>query len=297
MNKTSSPAISLEGVRKSFGTVRAVDDLDLSVPRGQMLAFLGPNGAGKSTTTEMILGIQRPDAGRITVLGQHPSTAMRAGAIGAMLQNGVLLDTVKVKQLLTLMRGLHLHPLKLDDVIERAGIGDLLNQSCAKLSGGQAQRVRTALALLPNPDLLLLDEPTVGMDVETRRRFWVNIQGIAAEGRTIVFATHYLDEADEYADRVVVISDGRIVADGTGSTIKQSVGGRILSFVPSGDGDWAALNGVQHVDQAGHRVALRCGDSDAALRALLAMDPAASEIEISAARLEDAFVQLTSHAA
>ncbi len=294
MDNTISPAIGLEGVTKSFGSVRAVDDITLSVPRGQMLAFLVPNGAGKSTTTEMILGIQRPDAGRITVLGQDPTAAMRAGAIGAMLQNGVLLDTVKVKQLLTLMRGLHLHPLALDDVIERADIGDLLHQNCAKLSGGQAQRVRTALALLPDPDLLLLDEPTVGMDVETRRRFWANISGIAAEGRTVVFATHYLDEADEYADRVVVIADGRIVADGTGSTIKQSVAGRSLSFVPSAERDWALLEGVRNVDRIGDRITLHCRDSDAAVRAVLAADPGAAEIEIRSVRLEDAFVQLTS---
>jgi len=293
MNET--PAIKLTGVTKRFGTKTAVDALDLTVERGSIVALLGPNGAGKSTTTEMVLGLQTADAGTVQVLGQSPTEAVRTGRVGAMLQTGALLDDVKVITLLKLMRGLHAHPRSLEDVIEVADLDEILKTSVGKLSGGQAQRVRFGMAMLADPEIMLLDEPTVGLDVESRRAFWATMRAFAKTGRTILFATHYLDEADDMADRVVVMAHGRIVADGTGAEIKQSAGGRIVSFRPGRQADWHAMPGVTHVTDDGSRVHVTTTDPDGVLRA--ALDTGATDLEVGAARLEDAFVNLTTTAA
>ena len=285
-------AITLTGVTKTYGALVAVDALDLSVPVGQVLALLGPNGAGKSTATEMTLGLTRPDAGGVRVFGADPTTAMRRGDVGAMLQNGTLLWDVTVRRLLTLMHGLQAHPLPMDEVVERANLSSILTTNTNKLSGGQAQRVRFALAIMADPRLLILDEPTVGMDVDARRAFWATMADLATGGRTVVFATHYLDEADEFADRIVVLNRGRVVADGTGSQIKAIVGGRQIAF--SGpDRDYRFLVGVVAHEHRGSRIVLTSTDSDATLRALLA-DPGVTDVEVRAASLEDAFVSLVS---
>lgn len=287
---TNTPAITLTGLTKRFGSLTAVDALDLVVPAGQILALLGPNGAGKSTTTEMLLGLTQPDAGSVRVFGQAPTTAVRTGDVGAMLQNGALLAEATVVSMLKLVHGLHAHPLPLGEVIERASIADLLRSNVGKLSGGQAQRVRFALAIMGDPRLLILDEPTVGMDVDARRRFWATMSDLTTGGRTVVFATHYLDEADEFAERIVVLAAGTIVADGTGPQIKAGVGGRHVRF--SGpDRDWASLPGVVSVTREGSTWQLACSDSDATLRALL-LDPSVRDVEVTAPRLEDAFLEL-----
>ncbi|MFT3888872.1 MAG: ABC transporter ATP-binding protein [Arachnia sp.] len=289
-----NPGIRLAAVTKRFGRLTAVDDLDLTVPTGQILALLGPNGAGKSTTTEMILGLTRPDAGDVQVFGRTPAAAARTGDLGAMLQNGTLLWDTTVSRLLRGMRALHAHPLPLDEVIERAEVGGFLGTSTSKLSGGQAQRVRFALAIMPDPRLLILDEPTVGLDVEGRRRFWATMADFAGDGRTVVFATHYLDEADEYADRIVVLNKGRVIADGTGREIRRVVGGRSVSFAGP-DRPWATLPGVLAAASEGERYVLTCADSDAVLRALLSSPWAddVHDIEIASPSLEDAFLLLT----
>ena len=283
-------AIRLAGLTKRYGALTAVDALDLTVPAGQILALLGPNGAGKSTATEMILGLAKPDAGSAAVFGRTPTAAVRTGAVGAMLQNGALLADVNVSTLLRLMHGLHAHPLPLDEVIERAELAGLLRANVGKLSGGQAQRVRFGLAIMGDPRLLLLDEPTVGMDVDARRRFWATMADLAHGGRTIVFATHYLDEADAFAQRIVVMNAGRVVADGSGSQIKAVVGGRHVTFAGP-DADWAALPGVVSASQSAGRWTLNCSDSDAALRALLP-HPSVREVEVASPSLEDAFLEL-----
>lgn len=285
-------AITLTGLTKTYGTLAAVDALDLTVPAGQIMALLGPNGAGKSTTTEMVLGLTKPDAGSVEVFGADPITAMRRGDVGAMLQNGVLLWDVPVRRLLTLMHGLYAHPLPLDDVIERADLGSILRSNTNKLSGGEAQRVRFALAMMADPRLLILDEPTVGMDVDARRTFWSTMDTLTNEGRTVVFATHYLDEADEFADRIVVLNEGRIVADGTGAQIKAVVGGRRIGFTGPAR-DYGRLPGVVAQERRGARAVLTSTDSDATLRALLA-DAAVRDVEVSTPSLEDAFVSLIS---
>ena len=283
-------AVTASGLTKTYGTLAAVDRLDLTVPAGQILALLGPNGAGKSTATEMMLGLTSPDAGTIRVWGATPTHAVRGGTVGAMLQNGVLLPDTSVRGLLTLMHGLHVHPFPLAHVIELARLDNILRNSTSRLSGGEAQRVRFALAILPDPRLLLLDEPTVGMDPDARRHFWAAMDALAADDRTIVFATHYLEEADEFADRIVVLDHGRIAADGTGAQIKAAVGGRVVTF--SGPArDYTLLPGVRSVERRGERWALLCSDSDAALRVLL-NDSDVADVEVAAPRLEDAFLEL-----
>ncbi|MBK7819879.1 MAG: ABC transporter ATP-binding protein [Tessaracoccus sp.] len=291
MNET--PGIRLTSLTKRFGALTAVDDIDLTVPTGQILALLGPNGAGKSTTTEMILGITRPDAGEVRVFGRSPVAATRAGDLGAMLQNGTLLWDTKVGRLLRGMRALHSHPLPLDRVIELADVGEFLSTSTSKLSGGQAQRVRFALAIMADPRLLILDEPTVGLDALSRRRFWDTMADFAATGRTVVFATHYLDEADEFADRIVVLNKGCVIADGTGREIRQVVGGRIVSFTGP-ERDWTRLPGVLAATSEDGRHQLSCSDSDATLRALFTLDGAeVRDVEVTSPSLEDAFLALT----
>lgn len=289
MNKI--PAVRLTGVTKRFGNNVAVDALDLTIEQGTVVALLGPNGAGKSTTTEMVLGLQHADAGTVEVLGETPTAAIRRGRVGAMLQSGALLDDVSVITLLNLMHGLHAHPRALSEVVAIADLGAILKSNVAKLSGGQAQRVRFALAMIPDPEVILLDEPTVGLDVESRRAFWATMRAFADTGRTIMFATHYLDEADDIADRIVVMAHGRVVADGTGAEIKQAAGGRTVSFRATEPADWYKLPGVTHVVDDGNRVQLTTTQSDLTLRAVL--DANGFDLELGAARLEDAFINLT----
>jgi ABC-2 type transport system ATP-binding protein len=287
-------AVRLTGLHKRFGPVPAVRGVDLLIVPGEVVAFLGPNGAGKSTTIDMLLGLSRPDAGSVRVLGSDPVTAVQAGRVGAMLQAGALLPDVSVKELVRMFAGLHRHPMPVDAAMDLAGVTDIAGRKTQKLSGGQAQRVRFALALIPDPDLLVLDEPTAAMDVEVRRSFWASMREFTASGRTVLFATHYLEEADQFADRVVVMSAGSIVADGTGAQIKSAVAGRTISAVVDGatPEQLAALPGVLGTDRQATRALLRCNDSDTALRALLARFPQAHDIEIATGNLEDAFLEL-----
>ena len=287
-------AVRLTGLHKTFGSVRAVRGVDLLIAPGEVVAVLGPNGAGKSTTIDMLLGLTRPDSGTVRLFGADPVRAVQAGRVGAMLQAGALLPDVTVKELVTMYAGLHRHPMPAARALELAGVADIAGRKTQKLSGGQAQRVRFALALTPDPDLLVLDEPTAAMDVEVRRAFWASMHEFTATGRTVLFATHYLQEADQFADRVVVLTGGVVVADGTGAQIKATVGGRTLSAVIDGatDDDLTGLPGVRRTDRQGARTLLHCTDSDAALRALLAQYPHTHDIEIAAGNLEDAFLEL-----
>jgi ABC-2 type transport system ATP-binding protein len=288
-------AVRLTGLHKSFGHIQAVRGVDLTIVPGEVVAFLGPNGAGKSTTIDMLLGLTRPDEGTVTLFGTDPVSAVHGGKVGAMLQAGALLPDITVGEIVQTVALLHRRPIPAARAMELAGVADLAKQRTNKLSGGQAQRVRFALALVSDPDLLVLDEPTVGMDVEVRRAFWASMRQFSAEGRTVLFATHYLEEADDFADRVVVLSGGRIVADGTGAAIKSAVAGRTLSAVVphSTPHALADLPGVQRVELQGPRMQLHCTDSDSAVRALLARFPDAHDIEITAGNLEDAFLELT----
>jgi ABC-2 type transport system ATP-binding protein len=289
-------AVRLIDLRKSFGAVQAVRGVDLAIAPGEVVAFLGPNGAGKSTTIDMILGLTRPDTGTAQLFGGDPVEAVKAGSVGAMLQSGALLPDVTVKELVATFAALHRHPLPIAEAMARAGVSDIAGSKTNKLSGGQSQRVRYALALVPNPDLLILDEPTVAMDVELRRSFWASMRDFADAGKTVMFATHYLEEADDFADRVVVLAAGQIVADGTGAQIKATVAGRTLSAVVPGasPADLERLPGVSSAEAKGPRILLHCTDSDTSVRALLAAWPDCHDIEIRTANLEDAFLALTS---
>jgi ABC-2 type transport system ATP-binding protein len=290
-----SRGIVLSAISKSYGQVRAVREVDLAIPPGETVALLGPNGAGKSTTIDIILGLARPDRGTVSVFGQSPADAVRAGRVGGMLQTGSPVQYLSVRELLAMVASLYPRPLPVDEVLRITSTADIAQRPTTKLSGGQAQRVRFALALVANPDLLVLDEPTASLDVESRRDFWTVMRGVAQSGKTVLFATHYLEEADAYADRIVVMARGRLVADGPSTEIKAKVGGRtILATLPGADlAALAAAPGVTSAQRRGDTVVLSCGDSDAALRDLLARYPSAHDIEVRSAGLEEAFLELT----
>jgi ABC-2 type transport system ATP-binding protein len=298
--RDSAQAIELRSLSKSFpgpnGPVHAVAGIDVSIGRGETVALLGPNGAGKSTTIDMMLGLQPPDGGTAEVLGMAPRDAVQAGLIGAMLQTGELIQYLSVRELVTMMAGLYPDPLSVDEVISSTGLEELAGRRTNKLSGGETQRVRFALALVSNPELLVLDEPTVALDVEGRRGFWATMRAVAAGGKTVIFATHYIEEADAFADRAVLMAHGRIVADGPTTEIKARVGRRTiratLPDVPLSE--LAELPGVSLADNRGDGIVLTCTDSDQAIRALLNRYDQARDIEIVGAALEDAFIELTS---
>jgi ABC-2 type transport system ATP-binding protein len=285
----------MRDLHKAFGEVRAVDGVDLTVSAGEVVALLGPNGAGKSTTVDMLLGLSTPDRGEVTVFGRTPRQAVAEGVVGAMLQSGALLDDATVAETVGLIAALHRKPLPVAEVLDRAGIADLADRRSTKLSGGQKQRVRFALALVCDPDLLVLDEPTVAMDVETRRQFWQSMREYTSTGRTVLFATHYLEEAQDFADRVVLMRAGRVVADGSVAQVRATVSGRTIRAVVPGarQDELAGYPGVRSAELRADQAVLTCSDSDAALRALLAAHPAAHDIEITALGLEDAFLALT----
>jgi ABC-2 type transport system ATP-binding protein len=288
------PAVQLNGLHKSYGDVHAVAGVDLDIQPGEVVALLGPNGAGKSTTVDMLLDLAVPDRGYARLFGRSPREAIDAGLVGAMLQSGGPPPDRTVYEVVRLIAGLHRHPLRMEDVFARAGVADFADRRISQLSGGQAQRVRFAVALVPDPELLVLDEPTVGMDVETRRAFWAAMHELTGTGRTVLFATHYLEEADAYADRIVLMRAGRIVADGTAASIKASAAGRtIRGTLPEADADLlAALPGVAQAEVRGSTVLLHCTDSDVALRELLKSTDI-RDVEVTAAGLEDAFLTLT----
>jgi len=275
--------------------VHAVRSVDVSIEEGETLALLGPNGAGKSTTIDMLLGLQTPDGGTVSLFGGSPADAIAAGRVGAMLQTGGLLRELTVRELVTMMAALYPRPLDVDETLEVARVEQLGARRTEKLSGGETQRVRFAIALVSNPDLLVLDEPTVGMDVETRHSFWTTVREIAAGGKTVLFATHYLEEADLYADRAVLMARGSVVADGPTTEIKAMVGSRtIRATLPDIPLErLLALPGVTGGERRGDAIVLVCDDSDAAIRALLAQEPGVRDIEIRGAGLEEAFLQLT----
>jgi ABC-2 type transport system ATP-binding protein len=288
-------AISLSQVSKSFGPVQAVRGLDLTIAAGQAVALLGANGAGKSTSIGMLLGLTRPDAGRVRVFDATPEQAVARGWVGAMLQGGALVDGLTVLEVIRLVRGLYPDPMPLDEVLSVAGLTGMAGRRADRLSGGQTQRVRFAVAIAGAPRLLVLDEPTAAMDVEARRAFWAGMREYAAGGRTILFATHYLQEADQNADRVLVLAGGRVVADGTSAEIKARAGGRTVAFTL---GEQSAtgldrLAGVTAVEIRGADVLLRTTDTDATVEGLYGSGLHVRDLNIKGADLEDAFLSLT----
>ena len=291
------PAISLGDLTKSFGDVHAVRGIDLQIEQGEIVAFLGPNGAGKTTTIDMLLGLSRPTDGSVEVLGLPPRQAIARGLVSAVMQTGGLLKDLTVRETVEYTASLFADTQPVDAVLAHAGITGLADRRVVKCSGGEQQRLRFAMALLSDPALLLLDEPTTGMDVEGRRAFWSAIRRDAEKGRTVLFATHYLEEADQYADRIVLMRKGRIVADGTGSQIKALAAGRTVRATLD-DPDHQALarlDGVDSVEVRGDTVLLHARDTDAVALYLLTQT-GARDLEITARGIEEAFLTLTGDA-
>ena len=299
MTTTQLPAVLLEGVTKRFGTVEAVSGVDLRIEQGEVVAFLGPNGAGKTTTIDMVLGLSQPTDGSVQVLGHQPRQAIARGLVSAVMQTGGLLKDLTVRETVAYTASLFAQTQPVDAVLEHAGITALADRKVVKCSGGEQQRLRFAMALLSDPALLLLDEPTTGMDVEGRRAFWAAIRSDARRGRTVLFATHYLEEADQYADRIVLISKGRIVADGSGSEIKALAAGRtVRATLPDAETHVDALHGIGGVDgveMRGDTVLVHAKDTDSVARYLLTRT-SARDLEITARGIEEAFLTLTGDA-
>ncbi|MGW3341867.1 ABC transporter ATP-binding protein [Nonomuraea rubra] len=288
-------ALEMRAVTKDYGRVTALADVDLDVGEGETVALLGPNGAGKSTLLSIALGLRAPGSGTVAVRGRPPLEALRAGRVGVLLQESGLLEDVRVGELVAAVAGMYPEPLTPERAMRAAGVEDLAGRRVGRLSGGQRQRVRFALCVVGDPDLLVLDEPTVGLDVEGRRALWQELRARTGQGRTAIFATHYLAEADDYADRVVLLAGGRVVADGPVATVKALVGGsevRCTLYDPDLS-DLEILPGVLRVSVEGRSVSLRTKDSDATLRGLFAMFDDVRDVRVESADLESAFVSLT----
>jgi len=278
----STPAIEAVGLTKRFrgeggAVVTAVDDIDLNIGSGEIVAFLGPNGAGKTTTIDMFLGLTSPTSGTIELYGSTPRRAVVEGRVSAVMQTGGLLPNFTVRETIRAIAALHGRPERVDVVVERAGLGPLVNRTVKACSGGEQQRLKFALALVPDPDLVILDEPTAGMDVSARHEFWDAMRADAADGRTIVFATHHLAEADAFADRTVLMARGRIMADGPTVEVRAAYGGHTVTFHPPAD-----VVGAHGIDQAW---------LDDLRKAIAPFG--VNDLEVTSASLEAAFLSLT----
>ena len=287
-------AVDLVDVHKHFGSVQAVRGVNLGIDSGEIVALLGPNGAGKTSTIDMILALSRPTSGRVSVFGMPPRQAINHGLISAVMQTGGLLKDLTVAETLQYTASLFVNTEPVEEVLRRAGISGIADRRVMKCSGGEQQRLRFAMALLPDPELLVLDEPTTGMDVEGRRGFWTAIRQDAAKGRTVLFATHYLEEADAYADRIILLRHGQVVADGTAAEIKALSAGRTVRATLPGasEAELRELPGVDNVERRGDTVLIQARDSDEVARYLLSRTKA-KDLEITARGIEEAFIALT----
>jgi ABC-2 type transport system ATP-binding protein len=292
---TDSPAVAMTGVAKRFGDLVAVADLDLEIGRGETVALLGPNGAGKSTTITMMLGLVSPDRGRARLFGAAPSRAIEAGRVGVMLQDAMYLPKATVREFVELARALYPNPSRLDEILTMAGLTDRVTARLDRLSGGEAKRARFAFALAGDSELLVLDEPTAAMDVAGRQAFWAAMHRYVDRGRTVLFATHYMNEVEANASRVVVVAHGRVVADGPTAAVMAAAVGRTVSFNLAGtspDG-LDRLPHVRTVHVRADRVRIATDDADALVVALVADGRPFANLEVTSAGLEEAFLALT----
>ena len=291
------PAVQLRGVSKSFGDVQAVDNIDLTVQPGEVVAFLGPNGAGKTTTIDIMLGLSQPTSGSVAIDGTSPRQAVDAGHIAAVTQTGGLLNDITVAEHVRLIAHLFGYGNdRADAVMAQAGITGIAKRKTQACSGGEKQRLKFAMSLVCNPSLLVLDEPTTGLDVAARRDFWQDIHAQALGGRTIIFATHYLEEADEYASRIVMLVNGRIVADGTTAEVRNMVSGRtVTADFDSPAAAQAAAEAVKALavstEMQANQAIIRTKDSDAVLKAWLA-GTGARNILVASQGIDDVFFSL-----
>lgn len=296
MTHHDTPAVGFHDVVKRYGAVTALDHASFEIPRGQTVALLGPNGAGKSTSIDSLLGLRAIDAGTVRVLGTAPGTAVARGRVGAMLQTSGLPENAKVGEVVDLGRKLFGARRPLAELLDQAGLTEVAGQRASKLSGGQSRRVHFALALAGDPELLFLDEPTVGLDVEGRRDFWGSMRRIAERGTTILFATHYLEEADAAAERIIVLAGGQVRADDSPEIIKAHSAAKTIRcalVAPDAD-ELRRLPGVTGVRVRGERVSVSTADADATVPALYATGRTVRDIEVTGVGLEEALIALTS---
>ncbi|MEL1265506.1 ABC transporter ATP-binding protein [Pseudoxanthomonas putridarboris] len=295
MATASSPVLArLRGARRHYGTTCALEALDLELHAGQVLALLGPNGAGKTTAISLLLGLQTPDAGQAELFGLSPHALAARRRIGVMLQTAGIPDTLKVRELIELTRSYYPQPRSVADCVALAGLEGLMERRYGQLSGGQQRRVQFALAVCGRPQVLFLDEPTTGLDIEARHGLWKAIRELAAQGCAVLLTTHYLEEAEALADRVVVVNQGRLVAQGSVAQIRSRVSQRRIgcaSSLPAAT--VSAWPGVHDARQVGGRLEIVADSAEPIVRRLLAEDPALSELEVRRAGLADAFIQLT----
>jgi ABC-2 type transport system ATP-binding protein len=288
-----SGVASLNGVTKKYGSVTALKEVSLEVRAGELLAVLGPNGAGKTTAVRLLLGLSRPDVGQARVFGGDPSRHAMRIRVGAMLQVAKVPETLKVKEHIHQFRGYYPNPLPYTEVIRSAGLEGLEDRLFGALSGGQKQRVLFALAICGNPDLVFLDEPTVGLDVGTRHLIWRQISALVQQRRTVVLTTHYLEEVDALADRVIVLNHGVIVAEGSSAEIKARTAQKkircVTNLLPD---EITRISGVSGVTKQETWLEIRTTDAENVLRELLARDPGLSSLEISNSSLDDAFLNI-----
>jgi ABC-2 type transport system ATP-binding protein len=298
MNTVVQTVAELRGANKRYGTTKALDNVDLSLQRGEVFALLGPNGAGKTTAISLLLGLLRADSGEATLFGQAPSSLSARRRVGAMLQTGGVPDTITVGELITLFRSYYPAPHTFADIASLAGVDDILKRRYGKLSGGQQRKVQFALAIAGNPEILFLDEPTTGLDINAREILWKTIRTLAADGCAIVLTTHYLEEAEALADRVCVLAHGRVVAQGDVQQIRARVGQRRISCVSTLDAvAIAAWPNVRNATRENNRIAIVTDSAETVVRRLLNEDAALSELEVHRAGLAEAFVEITKEAA
>ena len=298
MNSVPYPVARLANVVKRYGQTQALAGVDLEVHRGEVLALLGPNGAGKTTAISLLVGLQQADAGSASLFDSAPNALAARRRIGAMLQTTSLPETLTVGELIDLFRNYYARPRTVADVVALAGVDALLDRRYAKLSGGQQRRAQFALAICGRAELLFLDEPTTGLDIDARETMWRAIRQLVAEGCAVVLTTHYLEEAEALADRVVVLAQGRIVAQGTVAEIRARVASRRIRCVTTlADAAIALWPEVRSVARDGGRVEIVTDAAEMVVRQLLFEDAQLSELEVRRAGLAEAFVEITKQAA
>lgn len=290
----AKPVAMLEAVGKKYGATTALDGLTLSLHAGEVVALLGPNGAGKSTAVRLMLGLAGPTSGTVRIFGGDPRNAAARTRVGAMLQVAKVTDTIRVREHIDLFRSYYPKPLAMAEIVRIAQLEGIEGKLFGELSGGQKQRLLFALAVCGNPDLIFLDEPTVGMDIEARRGLWLQIRSLKEHGKTVLLTTHYLEEADALADRVIVINKGHVVSEGTPAEIKKISGGKKIRCATSlTDGFIQALESVTEVQRGGEYVTVTATNAEAVVRAMLLADQELHGLEIASPALEDAFLELT----
>ncbi|ADW67375.1 ABC transporter ATP-binding protein [Granulicella tundricola] len=294
VSRTGEAVASLENVTKNYGSVTALDGLSLKLYPGEIVALLGANGAGKSTAVRLLLGLSAPTTGTVTIFGRDPRLAATRTRIGAMLQVASMPKTLKVKEHIDLFRSYYPKPLAVKEIVRIAQLSGIEDRLFEQLSGGQRQRLLFGLALCGDPEVIFLDEPTVGMDIEARRGLWVQVRELAAQGRTVLLTTHYLEEADALASRIVVIDKGRVVSEGTPSEIKsQTASKRIRCRTALSSAQIWTLPGVIDVEQTDGWTCVTAGNAEAVLRKMFAFDEGLSGLEVVSPGLEEAFLSLT----